>query len=304
MGHLKNVLVTGANGFLGSHLLDVLIKNGYLPIAYLRVGSDIWRIKHLQNSYIPFITTGNNEAEIEELFKSNKIQAIFHTATDYGRMTSLSNIIETNVIFPLKLIEAGIKYQTKLFINSDTFFGKKHFALNYLNNYIISKRIFESILLGLSSKIKIVNLRIEHIYGENDSDQKFVTSILKQLIQNTNEILFTEGNQKRDFIYVKDVANAYLSVLKNTSLLEKYQEFEVGTGKSISVKEFILKLAEVTASKSFLKFGTIPLRDGEILNSIANTSQLNKLGWKVQYNLDSAISTMVTTEKNRYSDEN
>ena len=72
MGDLKNILITGANGFLGSHLLDRLIKMGYRPTAYLRPGSDIWRIKHLQNKYITYIAAENSKVEIEDLFKKSK----------------------------------------------------------------------------------------------------------------------------------------------------------------------------------------------------------------------------------------
>jgi nucleoside-diphosphate-sugar epimerase len=304
MGDIKKVLVTGANGFLGSHLLDLLIKKGYTPVVFLRANSDIWRIKHLQESYKAFISEGNLERDMQLLFEQHDFEAILHTATEYGRQKPLSQIIETNVVFPLKLIEAGLKHKLKLFINTDTFFGKSQFNLQYLNNYTSSKRILEGLLQTVSSELSVVNLRIEHLYGENDSEQKFVTNIFKQAIQNEKEILLTEGLQKRDFIYVDDVVNAYITIIEQNNLISGYHEFEVGTGQSVSVKEFVTGIAEMTETKALLNFGAIPVRDGEIEDSYANIAPLKKLGWEPQYDITKALKKIIQTEKERFTYEN
>jgi nucleoside-diphosphate-sugar epimerase len=304
MGNIKNVLITGASGFLGSHLLALLIKKGYSPVVFLRASSNIWRIEHLQSYYKTFISNGNNKEDIQALFAQHEIQAILHIATEYGRQTSLSNTIESNVIFPLRLIEAGLEHQLKLFINTDTFFGKKQFNLTYLNDYTSSKRILENLLQGLYSKVNIVNLRIEHVYGENDSEQKFVTNIFKQAIQNKSEILLTEGLQKRDFVYVDDVTEAYIRVLEQENWICGYNEFEVGTGRSITVKEFVLSIAEATGTKSVLNFGAVPGRDGEILDSSANIIPLRKIGWMPRYDIKKALGKIALIEKKRFTHEN
>lgn len=303
MDDIKGILVTGATGFLGSHLLDLLIKEGYKPIIFLRESSDVWRIRHLQNKYETFVSKDNSDEDIQSLFAKHHIQAIIHMATEYGRQIALSDILQTNVLFPLRLIEAGLKHNLQLFINSDTFFGKKQFNLKYLNNYTTSKRIFESVLTGLSSNLNIANMRIEHVYGENDSETKFVTNVLKQAIQNKSEILLTEGLQKRDFVYAADVANAYVTVLRQNKFITGYNEFEVGTGQSISVKEFVTTIADITNSVSFLNFGAVPVHSGEISDSSANITALKDLGWSPQYDLDTALRKIILTEKKRFTDE-
>lgn len=253
----------------------------------------------MQNSYTPFISD-NHLKQLPLLFESNDVDTIIHTATEYGRQTSLSAILQTNVIFPVQLIEEGIKHKLTHFINTDTFFGKKQYNLNYLNNYTTSKRILENLLIDLSQKVRISNLRIEHVYGENDALQKFVTSIFKQTLQNDSEILLSEGTQKRDFIYVKDVANAYLSILKQDFQDPGFEEFEVGTGKSISVKELVKKIAIATATKSKLNFGAIPAREGEIEDSAANNMSLRKLGWEPHYGLEEALKIISEKEGKRF----
>lgn len=296
----KKILLTGGNGFVGSHVLELLVEKGFCPVVLLRPNSDLWRISHLGDKFKTF--KYSNVDDLASVMEMHEIDTIIHIATEYGRYAPLSSILQTNVIFPLQLIEAGAKHSLELFINTDTFFGKEHFTLNYLNNYTTSKRILESLLRGLANKIGIANVRLEHVYGENDGQQKFVTNILTQALQNKDKIALSAGLQKRDFIYVKDVASAYLHVVHHYRQTG-FKEFEVGTGKSISVKAFVNKIAELTQSKSILDFGAIDTQTGEIEDSKADTTSLKKLGWHLTYNLDDALKTVILNEKKKLTHE-
>lgn len=298
MGDLKNVLLTGGNGFLGSFILKQLIKEGIKPILLLRPNSSTWRINDLLNQCI-VIRFDHTQDSIFDIYESFNIEVIIHTATDYGRESELSDIFKTNVLFPLRLIEEGIKRSLSLFINTDTFFAKSGFDQTYLKKYTFSKRVLEHTLKNGDLNLKIVNLRIEHIYGENDSDEKFFAQIIKKLLNRDKEILLTNGLQKRDFIYVNDVASAYIKVIKNFHFLKDYQEYEVGTGKSINIKEFVLKLAKITNSKSILNFGALPSRQGDIEDSFANIAEIKKLGWAQEQDMDAYLNQIIKNEKKR-----
>jgi nucleoside-diphosphate-sugar epimerase len=296
---IKNVLLTGGTGFLGSHILKSLLDFDYNVIVLVRKSSDLYRIENLREK-IELFYLDENHRNLGDLFSNNKIDAIIHTATEYGRGCSMSSILQTNLIFPIKLIEEGIKHKLKLFINSDTFFGKPMYKdSSYLNEYTTSKKYFLDYLFDNKDKLKIVNMRLEHIFGENDSDNKFVTSVLNQLIQNEREILLTEGLQKRDFIYIDDVVDAYLKVLDNYTRLNDFTEFEVGRGESIKVRQFVEILSETIHSESQLKFGAISTRKGEIQDSVANVSNLKEIGWESKYNIIQAIHRMVDFEMNK-----
>jgi nucleoside-diphosphate-sugar epimerase len=303
MGFLKNILITGATGFLGSHLLRSLVEHGYQPVVYLRSVSDTSRINDLQGKFVAVHSSDKSFSEFKDILSQYRIDCVIHTATNYGRSQLLSDIIESNVLFPLRLAEASLKHQVKLFINTDTFFGKSQFDLKYLNNYTTSKRMFGVALKELAGNLNIANMRLEHIYGEYDSEQKFITDVLIKLISNVNEIELTEGFQKRDFVYIKDVVNAYLVVLKNYGQIIGFKEFEVGTGQSIPVKDLVKKMAHAAASKSHLNFGAFPARQGEIQDSFADTSALRKMGWQPEYDLETALNRIFITEKKRYVNE-
>ncbi|GGA63314.1 paratose synthase [Flavobacterium palustre] len=293
---MNKILLTGATGFLGSKILIRLVDSGYNVIALVRKESNLSRIQDVNSSFELFYVDEklNN---LNELFEKHNIDTIIHTATEYGRNLKASDVLMTNIIFPIRLIENGLEHGLKSFINSDTFFGKSEFSdLSYLNEYTNSKKYFLNYLFSKRKEIKAVNLRLEHIFGEFDSENKFVTEVLHKLLKSENEILLTDGTQKRDFVYIEDVVNAYLKVLNNIDSIASVTEFEVGRGESVAVRQFVELMAELTKSKSKLVFGAISSRKGEIQDSKANIGPLSKLGWKPNYNLRTAIAKMIELE--------
>lgn len=269
------ILLTGANGFLGSRLLEVLMINHQVAVT-LRKNSKTDRIQNILESEIVKIiyTDVVSDEELEVFFQTEKFDLVVHCATDYGKQKeSFYKVFDSNVLFPLKLLEIGLKYGLKYFINTDSYFNKKHLTYNALPNYSKTKKLFLGYLKELGNKIIILNMRLEHIYGPNDNNDKFIPFLFNKLTNN-EQISLTHGNQKRDFIYIDDVVDSYIKVI---SILDKiqqpyFQDLEVGSGKSIELKEFIELMKTTLNSKSILDYGAIDYRDDEIMNSFANAS--------------------------------
>jgi CDP-paratose synthetase len=297
MGNLKTVLLTGATGFLGGHLLKELIKNDYKVVIITRKKSDKSAIAHLQNQYVEYIIESDLNTNI--IFNENEIDGIIHLATNYGRNTPFSEVLKSNVIFPLTLLETAIDFNCKYFINTDTFIAKRDSKYNYLNSYSKSKIYFKEILESYADKIAVANMKLEHIFGEGDSNDKFVTSIIRQLINNVPNIDLTEGTQRRDFIYVKDVVSAYLKVIEVHFKLNGYNDFEVGLGKSSSIKDLVIEAKKLSNSSTYLNFGSLPMREGEFSESKADNISLMSLGWSPQFNVIDGLSQTIAFENNR-----
>jgi nucleoside-diphosphate-sugar epimerase len=296
----NNILLTGATGFIGSKLLQALIMDGHHVVILLRAGSNTIRINHLAGKYVPYVIKEGKEID-ENIFIDQKIDTILHTATEYGREGRLlSAVLTGNVILPIQLIEKGLKHGLKRFINTDTFFCKPAITPTYLKDYVASKKILREFLMDFSSSIQVDNMRLEHVFGEQDSADKFVSVIINDCLNNKKKILLTEANQKRDFIYSSDVVNAFITVLKEGKEKIGFEEYEVGTGHSISVKEFVLKIAAITKSDAKLIFGAIPTRKDEIMDSKACTNNLNALGWYPKFETDKALGMVIDAEKKNY----
>jgi nucleoside-diphosphate-sugar epimerase len=291
----NKILLTGATGFLGSHLLKRLIAAGADVVILVRETSNKERINNLEG--FSTFTINQQLSNINALFEMYHIDTIIHLATEYGRNSPYSSVLESNVLLPIRLIEAADKNKLNLFVNTDSFFSKFQ-DYSYLREYIMSKKIFIDYLKTLSD-LQVFNLQLEHIYGEFDSKTKFITSLIERMFVNEKFIELTEGSQKRDFIYVSDVVDAYMTVLTNTKVLGQYVDFEVGTGSSISVKDFVSQIHQIMGSKSELLFGALPSRVNEIQDSKANSLVLCKLGWSPKFITETAIKRIVTVEKYR-----
>ena len=112
-----NILLTGATGFLGSHILNTLVhKKEYKIIVLKRSFSNIKLIKKLINRKHSNIRLYDiDKYDIEQVFKENIIDTILHCATLYGRNNNKTvDVIKTNILFPIELINFAIKYNVKI----------------------------------------------------------------------------------------------------------------------------------------------------------------------------------------------
>jgi CDP-paratose synthetase len=280
---------------MGSHLLKRLLKDGYRVSIIKRSFSNTDRIREVllhENLFIHNIDL----TDVEEIFKAKKVDAIVHTATEYGRNDgAIHKILEANVILPVKLIEMGIKYSVKSFLNTDSYFNKDNYNYSNLLNYSLSKRSLLIWLKQFSSRIQILNVSLEHIFGPYDSDSKFVEMLFQSIvIKKIDRVSLTHGHQRRDFIYIDDVVDAYVTLINYADTHSfSYRNFEIGSGKCFEIRELAQKIKTSSASPTVLGFGDIPYRYDEIMQSQADTRQITELGWRPQTSLDQGIDKIL-----------
>jgi nucleoside-diphosphate-sugar epimerase len=273
---MQHVLLTGATGFLGSHLLEALLAEGYAVTILKRSTSDTWRIDHLLCQVSAFDV---DRQPIEKAFEGKNVDVVIHTACTYGRHGQSANkVAETNLLFALQLLDVATNFNVKTFINTDTLLPK------YLNSYSLSKKHFSEWLKQRSVQVQAINLKLEHMYGPKDDQSKFVPWLISQFDKGVERIPLTTGEQKRDFIYIDDVVSAYLLVMHKASQFPGYSEFDVGTGELTSVRDFVSALYKAYRTLSphtetQLGFGDIPMRKGEMMAVEVDNKALKKLGW-------------------------
>jgi len=220
-----------------------------------------------------------------------KIDAVIHTSTCYGRHGETpSEVFEANTGFPLRLLDAASATGVGIFINTDTILDK------YLNLYSLSKnQLLEwGRFFCMHNKIRFINMRLEHFYGPGDEASKFTTHVINSCLRNVPELKLTLGEQKRDFIYIDDVVSAYLIILEKLGQFpDLFNEFHVGSGAAVSIRDFVEKVHHITGSKTQLAFGSLPYRKGEVMSSHANVEPLAKLGWFCKTNLEQGLNLVM-----------
>ena len=138
-----------------------------------------------------------------------------------------------------------------------------------------------------------------HMFGPKDDTSKFSSYLIRSCISQVKELPLTKGEQMRDFIYVADVTSAYLTILKNLKIIgDGFHQYELGSGNAVSIRTFGELVKKLTNSKTNLCFGKLPYRDGEIMFSQANVSDIEGLGWISQYSLERGLK--ITIEKDLF----
>jgi nucleoside-diphosphate-sugar epimerase len=282
-------LLTGATGYLGSQLAKALLDAGLSVVALKRKASSLRRLEAILPSIALLDVDG---LDMRALFKEHgKIDSVIHAATSYGRNgESASQIAESNLNFPLRLLDAAVEANVPAFLNTDTALDK------FLNAYSLSKTQFAEwgTYFAGQKKIRFFNLKLEHFFGSGDDDTKFTTHVINSCLNNAPELKLTAGEQKRDFIYIDDVVTAYLLLLeKQEALTDWFVELDVGSGEAPTIRQFVELVHRLTASSTKLNFGAYPYREGEVMLSRADVRPLQKLGWRCGHTLEQGLKLVI-----------
>ena len=295
------VLVTGGTGFIGSRVLKKLIDDGFDVAATARESTDFSRVQDIRERVL---WVGAGADELQEFFVKNKVDAVVHMATSYGRKREqFFDVYETNVSFALNLMKMAAENGCRLFVNTDSFSVNElgdclQVGVDvHMNAYHKSKFMFREIARDNISMLDMAfaNMQLQHIYGPGDCGGKFVLFMMNELSKETPEIELTEGLQQRDWTYVDDAASAYSAVLKNMDGFKpgSFNEFQVGTGVATSLRDFCIKLKDAMNSSSELCFGRKEMQRGELMTAKADNASLKALGWEIEVDLDEGIRRLI-----------
>ena len=275
------ILLTGASGYLGGCLGNKLLCNGYSIIPVYRNHDS----KHNFDDGVYL-----SDVNLENIFQNYQFDGIIHTATAYGRKSeSLSQIINSNVVFPAELIQLSAKYKIKYFINTDTILNKN------INAYSLTKSHVTDWMNMFANDVKMIDMKLDHFYGPNDTNTKFVAAMSEKLLANVESIDLTEGTQTRDFIYIDDVVDAYMVILQNINKIPTghISTFEVGTNQKTSIRQLMNILKNLTGATTKLNFGAVPYRKNEVLDYDVNTTALRLLGWTPKTDINTGLKNII-----------
>ncbi|MCK5039965.1 MAG: NAD(P)-dependent oxidoreductase [Candidatus Aenigmarchaeota archaeon] len=302
----RNVLMTGATGFIGSNLLKRLLKENCQVHILTRKNSILERIKDIKESYNNHVIDLTDFESVKVLISKIKPDVIFHLAaygTDY-RQQNIQQAIDINIKASVNLFEAFIKNKGARFIHTGSCFeyGAKNTpisesdSLEPIGIYNITKASSVQLLVSMAKQIETGNLivlRLFGAFGDSEGQHRFFPQMIDKLSKN-QEIKMTGGEQKRDCIYVEDIIDAYV-LASNVSLEKKAEIINIGSGKGILLKDIALIIAkQIGADKNLLQFGALPYRSNEMMYMEANIKKAETLlGWKPKTSLEEGIKKML-----------
>ena len=268
------IVLLGGTGYLGSNIYQKLCENGHKVYCVVREKSDLSKLNVSKEKLIY-----NDLSHIEKLFRSIDVDWIINGICTYKPNDSLyGDMLESNIIFPLSILNLAIKYHVKNYMTIGTGLPDK------FNVYSYTKSKFSDFGEFLSEKdnVNFVDLKLEMFYGGvHEPADRFLKSCKNRLKINEN-IKLTSGVQKRDIIRVEDVVQI-ISFLVNRKLIKGYKIFPLGSGEQHSIKDIVEFMKKSMGSASYLDFGACKDREAGEPNTIADISWMNNLNIKLTY---------------------
>jgi len=309
----KNILVTGADGFVSSHLCEKLINTNANVVALLKRNS-AGIFKNLDGLKTKLkIKWGDTQdlSLMHELTKNTDI--IFHLAAQSHVGHSLYNPYETvvNDIFStLNILEVARKNDVKRIVHagSSEIYGKPAYVpidekhpLQPRSPYAAAKASSENLMESYfhSYGLPVVMSRFFNIYGPRQGIDQAIPKFILQAINNIDITIYGDGKQTRDYTFVSDAADAYMQ-LGITPKIEN-QVLNFGSGEEISIKDLAKLIINLTKSNSKLKLDH-DLRSGETPRLLSDPSLAKEiLGWKSNVSLTEGLKSTIKYYESRKS---
>jgi UDP-glucose 4-epimerase len=295
------ILITGGAGFIGSHVADLLIENGFevCIIDNLSTGKP-----ENVNPKAIFYNCDIRDSKLSEIFVKEKPQVVIHNAAQMSVRNSVDDPINDasiNIIGGLSVLEASRKAKVEKIIfasSGGVVYGEQQYfpadenhPTKPISPYGVAKLSFEKYLFYYNYifGIKYTCLRYANVYGPRQDplgEAGVVAIFSKKLLNNEQSVINGDGKQTRDYVYVKDVAAANLLALKN----DYTGEINIGTGIETDVNG-IFDILKRAAGQNDLKEIHGPAKTGEQTRSVLSYKKAQAiLGWKPEMELKMGLA--------------
>lgn len=301
----NNILITGATGFIGSHLLEKLSEKKTNVIILKRSFSNTWRIHDIMNKNNEKIKTFDiDNIKIQDIFDSYDVEGIFHLAASYIKKPSHENIktmIETNINFPTELLDTAVSNNLKFFINTGTYFEYSWDKLPLTEQttkeprdfYSTSKVSFENILKYYSREYSINSstLKLFTPYGSKDDENKIIPYLIIRTLKNEEVNIMNPQNQLNT-VHVDDIVSAYLQIYEKIHSLNEYEVFNIANEYTHSIDEIYSTILEIMGK-------TNKIKENSDANMHVDTSKTRTiLDWKTKTNLKDGLKKTIDYYRN------
>jgi len=315
----NQILVTGGAGFIGSHLVERLLKDGY-DIVCLDNFNDYYNPQIKRNNIEPFLRERNfnlveddirDEDTLEKIFEKYKFQKVIHLAAQAGVRLSLKQpnlYIDVNVNGTLNLLELSEEYKIKNFVfgSSSSVYGatkeipfSEEGKLKPISPYGVSKRTGELLCYTYNHlyNLPFTILRFFTVYGPRQRPDMAIHKFTKLIDEGKEIYLYGDGKTSRDYTYISDIVEGIMSALNNDF---NYEIFNLGNSNPTNLSHMI-SLIERNLKKS-AKIKYLPEQPGDPSITFADISKSKRiLNYNPKIKIEEGIKRFVEWYKNEKS---
>lgn len=285
------ILVTGATGFVGQHLLPYLQKQGHEVFALVRPSTDASKV------FTDYLYVFEDDViHLASYLKANQIDGIIHLASLYiaeHKPEQIKNLVLSNVYLGTAIMEAAVKGNVKWFLNTGTIW-QNYNVTPYSNKfcpvnlYAASKQAFVDMARFYTETfdIRFCTLKLCDTYGANDTRRK-IFALFEQIAKTGECLKMSPGEQKLDIVHIDDVVAGFVKLAEMLNEGEALQdEYVLSCGKQMSLKEWAKLYAKRKGVNLNIEWGGRPYRIREVMNPYKGNVLPN---WTPQNTIDDIL---------------
>jgi nucleoside-diphosphate-sugar epimerase len=290
-------LITGATGFVGSHLARRLVLEGWRVHIVSRVDSRLPEVEEF--AYVTnHIYDGSTESVVNCVFQA-KPDVIFHLASLFlsqHETKDVNSLIESNLLFGNQLLEAMKVNQVTNLVNTGT--SWQHYNNDDYNPvclYAATKQAFEAILeyYVQACDIKVITLKLFDTYGPDDRRPKLF-HLLSAVATSGETLNMSGGEQLIDLVHIDDVTDVYLIAAQRLieCRAQQHERYAVSSGNPMPLRDLVELYSEVIGSAINVNWGARPYRFREVMKTWTGGSSLE--GWQPKNTLADGMKNAQT----------
>lgn len=332
------ILVTGAAGFIGYHLCEKMIANGYRVVGldnindYYDVNLKYARLKNLgidqsDIAYNQAITSSlhsedfkfvqlnlEDREHLPTLFRNENFDCVINLAAQAGVRYSLENpmaYVDSNIVGFVNILEACRHHKVAklLYASSSSVYGNSvdvpfstsQSVDNPISLYAATKKSNELMAYTYSHlyDIQTIGLRFFTVYGPWGRPDMAMFLFTDAILNNQPIKVFNNGDLSRDFTYIDDIIQGINLIVKDKKQDEKYQLFNIGNSKPVQLLEFIEEIEKATGKQA--QKIMMPMQPGDVNQTWADVNDLKeKYGYNPDFSVKEGIKNFVKWYKEYY----
>lgn len=295
---MKNVIVTGANGFIGTHLLEIMSSKGIHIYAIIKnQNEDIRKIKNISGVQIIYCSLEEIE-KLPQLISDREIDTCIHLAWagSFGGDRANYFLQLKNVEYSLKTVDVIAKMGIRRFVGAGTLAEKDVLSYHLLNGATpnaVSLYGCAKVAAHLMTKAECSKCGIEHIwcylsntYGVGNTTNNFVNMACRLMLDG-KDANFTSGEQSYDFVYITDTVQAIFAVANQGKPNTSYY---LGSGKALKLKDYIRMIRDAIDPKIELHLGSIQYNGNPLPQDAYDTTKLTEdTGFQAKVSFEKGI---------------